>query len=316
MTTSSHSTSVFESSVVDSDFIEGTLTNTSIAETKPQEGRTALKDCNIILFQESVLNGLTDGTTPSFNDLVCLADGKVVIVDNINSICCLYDSYFNLMSSCTMPTKPWNVCAIDTDEVAVTLPDNYKIQFLKIGDTIQPSGHITTRRMGMVIVALNKTELVYAGTMIDEKTYYWGTITRDGREKSCFHIPRGNITYQNVNIALNACKMLVYIACFDAETVFCFGLDGVQHFAYKVQEGPNPGKPMGIALDSEDNVYVVVRNMNSIHRLSPECQLQQIVKDMIPGNPRTICFKKSGDTFLVTSKNTKTANICYTYKLK
>ncbi|KAL3888169.1 hypothetical protein ACJMK2_000548 [Sinanodonta woodiana] len=120
-----------------------------------------------------------------------------------------------------MFTRPWSVCTLDTDEVAVAIPDVKKIQFLKIDDTIQPSGHITTRRMGMVIVALNKTELVYAGTMQDVKTYYRGTITRYGREKSCFHIPRGNITYQKVNIALNACKTRVYISCYDANTVYC-----------------------------------------------------------------------------------------------
>ncbi|KAL3888171.1 hypothetical protein ACJMK2_000550 [Sinanodonta woodiana] len=313
MTTSSQSTSEFESSVVDSDCIEDTLKNTSIVERTSQEGSKDLKDRNVILFQESVLNGGKDGNNPRFVGLVCLADGKVVIADYNNSMCCLYDSDYNLMSSCTMSNRPLNVCAIDTDEVAVTLPDNYKIQFLKIGDAIQPSGHITTRRMCMAKVALNKTELVYAGTMIDEKTYYWGTITRDGREKSCFHIPRGNITCSDVYIALNACKTRVYISCNDANTVFCVGLDGEQHYAYKVMEGPNPGKPMGIALDSEDNVYVVVYSLNSIHRLSPECQLQQVVKDMIPIYPQAICFKQSGDAFLLTSI---ASNICGTYKLK
>ncbi|KAK3592266.1 hypothetical protein CHS0354_022691, partial [Potamilus streckersoni] len=257
-----------------------------------------------------ILSGVKDGI-----GIVCLADGRIVIADYKNSKCCLCDSSFNHMSDFTISSEPWGMCIIDTDEVAVVLLIEKKVQFLKIGDTIQPSGLITTRRKCRSLVALNK-DIVYAGSMIDMQTYYWGTITRGGVEKSCFHIPRGNTKFSDVNITLNSCKTRSYISCYDAGTVYCFGVDGMQYFEYKVQEGPDQGNPLVIALDRENNLRVFVKNMNSIHRLSPEGVILQIIKDIIPESPHATCFKRSGDSFLLTSIGSTTSNICFSYKLK
>ncbi|KAK3600477.1 hypothetical protein CHS0354_023578 [Potamilus streckersoni] len=84
-----------------------------------------------------------------------------------------------------MSLSPCGLCIIDKYEVEVTLPDDKKIPFQMTGETIEPSGYITTKRKCRSLVDQNKEELVYAGTVTDMKIYYWGTITLDGVEKSC-----------------------------------------------------------------------------------------------------------------------------------
>ncbi|KAK3592268.1 hypothetical protein CHS0354_022693 [Potamilus streckersoni] len=285
-----------ESSVLNSDCTDDNKEETSFSATnkKGETGENGESKNNVYLFQEIAMRSGNNDKVPHYLGIVCLSDGSVVVADYNNSKCCSYDSSYNLMSDCTMSSRPWGMCTVDTDEVAVALPDEHKIQLLTIGDKIQISGQITTRRMFLSVASLNKMELVYAGTTDNARTYYWGVIGRDGLEKSCFHIPCEKINFCTVHIDLNSSKTRVLISCYNAGTVYCFGIDGIPYFEYKVKEGKMKGYPLGIQLDRENNMHVVVKNLHSIHRLSPDCQLLQIIKDTIPRFPRLICFKPSG----------------------
>ncbi|KAK3592267.1 hypothetical protein CHS0354_022692 [Potamilus streckersoni] len=306
----------FESSVLDSDCKDDSVEKDNIDKVTNQKSQETLKECKVCLLRKFILSGVNNGKDPRYYGITCLSDGRIVITDSDNNRCCLYDSSYNHVLDFMLSPGPCGICTVDVDEVAVAFHNENKIQFLKIGDQIQPLEQISTERRCVSIVALNKVELVYVGTTNDASTYYYGVITRDGQEKSCFHIPRGDISYCNVYIALNSSKTRAYISCRDVRTVYCVGLDGIVYFEYKIEGDENQGYPLGIQLDRKNNVYVVVMNSNSIHRLSPECQLQQIAKNMIPTYPRAICFQQSCDNFLLTSGDARNLHVCYVYELK
>ncbi|KAK3599436.1 hypothetical protein CHS0354_036452 [Potamilus streckersoni] len=75
-----------------------------------------------------------DDKNPHYTDLVCLPEDQVMLTDAYNNRCCLLDSLYRILSSYSLPSKPWSIRIFDGQEVAVSLSDKNQIQFLLVKD--------------------------------------------------------------------------------------------------------------------------------------------------------------------------------------
>ncbi|KAL3888164.1 hypothetical protein ACJMK2_000543 [Sinanodonta woodiana] len=270
------------------------------------------KNLDIRIIKEFMPQDFELNCIPGYIDVACLPNGIIVVADYMNSRCCICSSSYQHVLDFKLSSKPMSVCAMNVNEVAIVLPDENKIQFLKVDDSVEPSGFMITKRVCVAVVALSRNEFVFCDTGTEsDRNVYWGVITKDGREKSCFHFSSGGVHSRTVYLALNASKTQVYISCSATQTVLCFGLEGNKKFEYKIEKNC----PQGIQLDSQDNVYVVVHESNSIHLLSPDGHLRRIFDSHIPSFPVAISFKHSSNEFILTNGSKNDRKICYVYEL-
>ncbi|KAK3606570.1 hypothetical protein CHS0354_041540 [Potamilus streckersoni] len=234
--------------------------------------------------------------SPWYSGGVYLTGGDIVLANRANNTCCLYDSCYNFITSYTLPEKPINMCFVDDHEVAVSFPIRKTIHFLSVRDnSFRDTGTVKTRYRCYGITAISREEVVVAGCM-DDKKCYWNIVSRTAGE-SCYH--EIDCHGESAYVALNNCKSRVYISISQNHAVYCFGLrDGRQYFVYTSN---NLRHTLGIAVDREDNVFVVGFHSHNIHKLSPEGTTLQVIISGVPHHPNRIFFDKNREHFIVTN---------------
>ncbi|KAK3587035.1 hypothetical protein CHS0354_008057 [Potamilus streckersoni] len=265
----------------------------------------------IVKMAEFRVSGPKEGTVPLYTGVTYLHNGWIVYLDSNNHRCVLCDSSYKFISEYKFSSKPLDVCIVDDNEVAVTLPYQKKIRILKMGETIRPKGKICTKFQCVGIVAVGSKELLVSGHHND-RAYCWGIITKEGVQISSFLIPRDKNTHIDTFIALNSLKTRVYMTCLDNDAVYSFGLNGRKCFEYRSEYLKEPA---GIGLDAHDHVYVVGCESGNIHQLNPQGVVLNIITAGLPRCPSAICFNQSGNAFLITDHSTKNAEYSYTYQL-
>jgi len=63
--------------------------------------------------------------------------------------------------------------------------------------------------------------------------------------------------------------------------------------------------PLGVALDRDDNIYVLGFTSRNIYQLSPEGCIIQVITAEVPQYPRAISFDNIRDTFIITNASEK-----------
>ncbi|KAK3610059.1 hypothetical protein CHS0354_032144 [Potamilus streckersoni] len=246
---------------------------------------------------------------PSYVGIIQLPVGYIILADNNNNKCSLYDSLHNLITSHNLPGDPLGMCLIGDHEVAVTIPDTKTVQFLSImGRSIGDRGSLKAKYIPCGVDAVSSEEIVVSGHIGDKwynesKKFYWSLITRNGKVK-LHHEFDCQGTYHSYT-AIDSSKSRVYISVSGDNAVYCFDLtDGKQYFRYLSSDLEFP---LGVAVDREDNVYVVGHNSNNIHKLSTNGVTLQVITSGVPRNPVGISFSYSRDHFIITnmSKNNK-----------
>ncbi|KAL3886957.1 hypothetical protein ACJMK2_026913 [Sinanodonta woodiana] len=256
------------------------------------------------------LEGHNSGSTPFFRGSVWLPNGSILLCDNVNDTCCLYSPEYTHLADLTVK-DPWNVCFVGGDEVAVTMTQAKKIQFLTCTAPITPTRSFTTRYYCDGVAALSEDKLVISGyNDSSNQNYYWSILNTQGKEEYYHEIDQEGetVTY----LAVNETKTRLYMSCYDINTVYCFGLNGQLHFVYTNEQLKGP---TGIGVDRDNYVYVAGYQSNNIHQLLPDGNLIQISTIGIPNTPWTLTFDKSGTRFLLTSESDM-SHKCHIYVLK
>ncbi|KAK3576915.1 hypothetical protein CHS0354_017591 [Potamilus streckersoni] len=205
--------------------------------------------------------------TTFYSGGVQLPGEDIVLADHNNKICILYDSNYQFITSFTLQSHPKNMCLVHDDEVAVTLTDMATIQLLSIRDKIiKVTRTVKSRYLCYGVVARSREEVVVTGPTDDRKNCYWSIISKTTGEKYLHEFYCHRI--EGVYVTLNNSKSRVYISVELCNSVYCFGVtDARQYFAYASNDLHHP---LGVAVDKEDNLYVVGHNSQNIHKLSPE----------------------------------------------
>ncbi|KAK3588213.1 hypothetical protein CHS0354_018981 [Potamilus streckersoni] len=244
-----------------------------------------------------------DEKNPDYTDLVCLPEDQVMLIDARNNSCYLLDSLYRIISSYSLPGKPWSIRTFDGQEVVVSLPDKNQIQFLLVKDnTIRPTRMIKTILPCFGIAITGKGCIVVSGPNTARSKCYWSVITDRGEETS-YH-EYWDKAWNDSFLALNASKTRVYISTWGTNSLFCFDRAGKRLFVYS----PDNLKGFrGITLDMDDNVYVVGCNSNNVHQLSPDGAVLKIITDGLPQYPAAITYNRITNQLLLTnfSRNEK-----------
>ncbi|KAK3599435.1 hypothetical protein CHS0354_036451 [Potamilus streckersoni] len=234
-------------------------------------------------------------------DLVCLPEDQVMLIDACTDSCYLLDSLYRIISSYSLPGKPWSIRTFDGQEVAVSLMNKYQIQFLLVKDnTIRPTRMIKTRLPCLGIAIIGKGSIVVSGPNTARSKCYWSVITDRGEETS-YH-EYWDHAWNDSYLALNASKTRVYISTWGTNSLFCFDMAGKRLFVYS----PDNLKGFhGITIDMDNNVYVVGCNSNNIHQLSPDGAVLKIITDGLPKYPDAITYNKTKNQLLLTNFSSK-----------
>ncbi|KAL3890459.1 hypothetical protein ACJMK2_002741 [Sinanodonta woodiana] len=88
-------------------------------------------------------------------------------------------------------------------------------------------------------------------------------------------------------------------------------MEGKKQYTYSPD---NLNHPLGVAVDRDDNIYVLGFFSHNIHQLSPDGCILQVITTGVPQNPRAICFDNIRDTFIITNYSEKTK--LHIYQLK
>ncbi|KAL3857321.1 hypothetical protein ACJMK2_011999 [Sinanodonta woodiana] len=234
---------------------------------------------------------------PLYSGGVHLPGGSIVLANHTNNTCCLYDSCYNFITSYTLLGVPMNMCLVDDHEIAVTLPyDVRTVQFLSVLDnSFRDIGTVKTKYQCFGVTAISRNEVVVSGPT-DNNKGYWSLVSRTAGELYHYEF---DSHIQSAHVALNNSKSRVYISTSDSHEVYCFDLcDARQYFVYTSHDLRNT---LGIAVDREDNVFVVGFNSHNIHKLSPEGTTLQVITSGVPQYPYRTFFDKNREHLIVTN---------------
>ncbi|KAL3859119.1 hypothetical protein ACJMK2_009351 [Sinanodonta woodiana] len=248
---------------------------------------------------------------PDYRGIAQLQGGELVLADSNNETCYLYDSTYNSSTMYRLRDWPSDMCLMDDHEVAVALPAIKTVQFLSTGNrTIKDMGMITTRYRCYSVAAVNTEEIVVSGHCGGDRgsnRCYWSLISKDGTEK--FHHEFDCQETSQAYIAVNTSKSRVYISVKGGNAVYCFGLtNGIQYFVYNSKDMKSP---LGVAVDRDDNVYVVGYNSCNIHKLSPDGVILQIISSLVPKYPSRLTFISNGEQFILTNNSNEECRILH-----
>ncbi|KAL3860417.1 hypothetical protein ACJMK2_010541 [Sinanodonta woodiana] len=245
-----------------------------------------------------------NGNIPSYTGITCLQDDKIVLVDGHNCSCRLYDASYQHLADYILSSWPWDVCVVEGSQVAVTLPVEHAIQILAVDRSIEPGKKIKTSLNCSGIAALSRYQLCVLGSR-DNNVLYWCIVSMDGLEKSLVEV---GLTNNCSHMAVNNNRTRIYVSCNqDSAAVYAYSLDGTLIFKYEHQSLDGAS---GVAVDRDDNMYVVGRVSRNIHQVSPNGNQLQLfsvgvpravdaISTGIPIWPTAICFTSSGDEFLI-----------------
>ncbi|KAL3888526.1 hypothetical protein ACJMK2_000892 [Sinanodonta woodiana] len=238
---------------------------------------------------------------PWYSDVLYVSPDHVILIDYMNDACQLLDTSFNSVCVYRLPGYPWQVSVVCQNEIAVSMPEKKEILCLSVKDnTITHTREVQTRHMCCGIAIVSQEEMIVSGPCGKDSLYYWSLVTLNGKEKS-YHEFDGEGDAKTY-VALNTFKTRIYISVFCDNSLHCFGFDGEKHFTFKHQDLDRPQK---VAIDRDDNVYVVGSYSHNIFQLSPDGILIQIITNDTPNDQTAMCFNDEGDRFLLTCFDSK-----------
>jgi hypothetical protein len=269
--------------------------------------RKPTKECQVEKVE--TFDVIISGKTPYYTGITILPRDRVMLVDNYNSQCILLNNSNEVVTTYKLTGRPCDICVMGDEEVAVSLYDEMKIQILSVrDDVISPVSTITTKYKCYGITAAWKGEMVVVGDCGNNK-YCWSLI-RDGREvyySDQYDSQSGYVYY----IAMSNSKTRVYVTVYNKNSLLCFNMEGKKQYSYS----PYTLKyPLGVAVDRDDNIYVVGSDSHNIHQLSSEGCTLQIITTGVPNDPLVIGFDNSRDTFIITNQSEKTKLNVYQLK--
>ncbi|KAL3888374.1 hypothetical protein ACJMK2_000742 [Sinanodonta woodiana] len=238
---------------------------------------------------------------PWYTDVVYVSPDHVILTDHANEVCHLLDTSFNSVCVYRLPGYPGQVSVVGHNEIAVSVPVHQTIRFLSVKDnTITHTREVKTRHICYGIAIVSQEEMIVSGPCSKDSLYYWSLVTLDGKEQSFqeFDGKGDSQTY----VALNTLKTRIYISVYEDSSIHCFGLDGMKHFTFKHQDLDGT---QNVAIDRDDNVYVVGSDSYNIFQLTADGILIQIITIGISNDPTAMCFNDEGDRFLLTCYDSK-----------
>ncbi|KAL3836123.1 hypothetical protein ACJMK2_021574 [Sinanodonta woodiana] len=232
-----------------------------------------------------------------FTGATFLPDDQILLVDNENSRCCLYDSSCLFKSVHYLPFPPQSVCLVSKEKVAIAVPTCQVIQMLRVKTEVEERERIPIDFRCWAVVALNSNQLAISGFTDKTGVCCWGIYTTKGKKIHYRELENENKGGGTTHIAVNKTKSTLYMSFSATDTVYSFGIDGNLRFSYF---NPDLKNPHGVDVDRLDFLFILGWTSRNLHIVSPDGICLKVLKRAIPVYPRQIAFNQSKDKFIVT----------------
>lgn len=225
-----------------------------------------------------------------------LPNGKLLVCDNSNKKVKLFDRKFKFLSSHSLPSLPWDVAVVGQEKAVLTIPDRKQLQF------VETHGRKLSLKNSVIM------EKNCWGVASDMESIFVTCWSRDSSEILVLDSV-GNPHRRISSVESIPFHTPWFIDC-QNDTMFVsdWGTYLVQYMDLK---GNSISKyrnsylvgPLGVTHDPDGNIYVCGRDSNTVHQISSDGQLQQIIlkeKDGVK-QPLNISHRTSDDRLVLTS---------------
>ncbi|XP_060605536.1 uncharacterized protein LOC132758031 [Ruditapes philippinarum] len=237
-----------------------------------------------------------DEGEPFYTGIDFLPDGRLVVVDNTNKKCLVYNEKLEKLGSYQLSYKPLSIVAISDEAVMITSGNALRLDILRVNKSNQ--------------IILNRTKMVttkYDSICVnDEGNFVGGTydysrpvriISLTGNEKDI----NANFPKKIYPIETSACT-------YDRNTEKLILTDKYEHTLYIYDTKTNTRvvvkddkiqEPRGVTVGPFDTIFVCSKNTHSIVQISQTGRIVSSHKTDME-YPRTICISRD-KSFLVVS---------------
>lgn len=241
----------------------------------------------------------TDGKIPRYSSAAYPPNGTICLVDCNNRRCGLFDSSFQMMDVVSFQSCPWTTAYVGSNELAVTLPLENKIQFYKVLENkLQVSRCISTTLPIWGIAPADENNIAIT-TDCKGKAPGVGIISSSGDEIFSLKAEESEINFGSPwQFDFDVKRSRFLISSQSRDSVICISTTGKVIFEYKNEKLRNPA---GISHDGDGNFYVCGLKSHNIHQVTPNGDMMRIIALPNLKTPFGICFCKTSEKFLVTT---------------
>ncbi|KAK3589256.1 hypothetical protein CHS0354_008321 [Potamilus streckersoni] len=246
-------------------------------------------------------------STPMYTSVCHLQDGRLVLFDNSNFTCCLYDDLFHMLTYVNIGYEAHSVRTLCDNNIAISSDKRNCLELCKVTDKFKFIRKITTNTQyfGMDFISRNR----FICATLYNPTSEWRLTTMDTylNEKSYITMDKcGRHFSGSVYVRYDKVSSTVYQSSWETNAVYAMSMDGTPKFTYTHTD---LRFPRGVDLDKDGNIYICARRSHNIHQLSrTDGKLIRIISDVKMRSPVHISFHPFRDEFVVTCDN-KVANV-------
>lgn len=242
-----------------------------------------------------------------------LEDGRIVLADMYNQSLKLFGTDTKLAAHSKLSAEPWDITAVGSDLVVITLPHEKKLQFFQIGKTQLSPKH----KIGPTAT---KSSQFYGVDFYQDKLYV--TCPKDdpqsvkildlqGKELSTISsVPRErNLFSDPLYLTVSHNGKIMYISDSGNNTIVGLQLDGDS----QVRTFHEPeNKPMGgLVVQTDGNMYVCGFKTKTVMNLTRNCKFVSnlIGKESGLKKPQALCYIPMQQQLLVTMQQSDNVKV-------
>ena len=283
----------------------------NITDTDIRHGNIMWLDKRIRSISKVNIRIPDDSEVPCIDGCCCMSDGQVVLCDYYNDQIKLLDSSYKLIGNLKLPAQPADISVLNDTDVIITLP--HKRQLLIVAVTSQLR-IIRTIQLDKVCccVDVSRGEIYIA--CADSEQGEIRILDMSCNERRRISLSRVMATYMLQKpryIAVSAFSGKIFIIDLETETLTCLTSDGQLVYQYKEQR---LGYPVGILVDSADNVLLCYYDSHTIVVITPDGRKHGTLlsdKDGIE-YPWSLAYRTRDNTVIVGGGSTQLACIVLT----
>ncbi|KAL3847021.1 hypothetical protein ACJMK2_017958 [Sinanodonta woodiana] len=242
-----------------------------------------------------------NGANILLTGLALLPDGRLVIVDIENATLQLYDQNYRFLAQQRFGERPFDVCVLDTNKVAVSLQNNRSLMILLVNE----DNFSLVAELGVLC------DLICYGISYDGGYYgvccgneVW-LMSDEGKSVYRFKDSlTGNPLFKKAEyVAISSSRQLLFITDAISHKVMAFKFDGK-----KVWEFSQAGvQPAGIKLVNE-KLYVADRGQHGVFMLGMNGNILSEKVAITVEYPIALCLDSVGTKLLVTQMKDDISN--------
>lgn len=239
-----------------------------------------------------------DFSAPGISGAEFLSNGQLVLCDFWNLRMKLLTRDFRMIGSLKLQSYPWDVSAVNTSTILVTLPGTEQLQYIHVGSQFQLSSKIQLDKKcwGVDVVG----DEIFTSCHNNPGQGEIQVFTMDGTLKRRIGVSHGNsYMFSGPNyLTVNPDTGYIYVSDYFTDKVTCLSSAGDIVYRY---DDPELGSPHGIYVDHSSNVIVCGRFSHNVHVITASGKKQRILLTSSDGleYPYSVAYRENDATLVI-----------------